>query len=110
MQKQIEELDKKLNRLEERFIEEEITKEIYLKYSEKAKEERREIEWQIAKVKTGCSNQENAIECALNFASTFKPLWNLGDYWDRQKLQFMLFPEGIFYDKKKGRCSNRMSK
>jgi hypothetical protein len=36
MQKQIDELHKKLARLEERFIEEEITKEMYLKYAEKA--------------------------------------------------------------------------
>ena len=101
MQKQLEELDRKLNRLEERFIEEEITKEMYLKYSEKTKEEKREIEKQIAKSKNGCSNLENVIECALDFASKFKPLWDLGDYYDKQKLQFMLFPEGIFYDKKK---------
>jgi DNA-binding FrmR family transcriptional regulator len=43
MQKQLAEIDKKLNRLEESFIEEEITKEICLKYTEKAKEERREL-------------------------------------------------------------------
>ena len=35
MQKQLDEMDKKLNRLEERFIEEEITKEMYLKYTRK---------------------------------------------------------------------------
>jgi hypothetical protein len=51
MQKQLAEIDKKLNRLEESFIEEEITKEICLKYTEKAKEERREIERQIARPK-----------------------------------------------------------
>ncbi len=101
MQKQIVELDKKLGRLEERFIEEEITKEMYLKYTEKAKEERREIERQIAKSKNGCSNLENVVESALDFASKFKLLWDLGDYYDKQKLQFMLFPEGIYYDKKK---------
>ncbi|GAA4746388.1 recombinase family protein [Flavisolibacter ginsenosidimutans] len=101
MEKQVEELGRKLNRLEERFIEEELTKEMYLKYSEKAKEERREIERQLAKSKNGCSNLENVIESALDFASKFKPLWDLSDYWDKQKLQFMLFPEGIYYDKKK---------
>ncbi|MDB5206136.1 MAG: recombinase family protein [Flavisolibacter sp.] len=53
MQKQLAEIDKKLNRLEESFIEEEITKEICLKYTEKAKEERREIERQIARAKMG---------------------------------------------------------
>jgi site-specific DNA recombinase len=100
MQKQLEELNKKLNRLEERFIEEEITKEMYLKYSEKTKEEKREIEMELAKSNNRCSNLENIVDGALEFATKFKPLWDLGDYWQKQKLQYMLFPDGIYYDKK----------
>ena len=100
MQKQLEELNKKLNRLEERFIDEEITKEMYLKYSEKTKEEKKEIEKEVAKSNNGCSNLENIVDGAIEFATKFKPLWDLGDYWQKQKLQFMLFPDGIFYDKK----------
>ncbi|MBD0332288.1 MAG: hypothetical protein ICV66_06495 [Chitinophagaceae bacterium] len=37
-------LDKKLNQLEDRFIEEKVTKEVFLKYSEKGKAERLQIE------------------------------------------------------------------
>ena len=101
MQKQLLELEKKLNRLEERFIEEEITKEMFLKYAEKTKAEKLQIEKEIAGAKNKCSNLDKLIEAATEFASKLKPLWDLGDYYERQKLQYMLFPEGIFYDKKK---------
>ena len=101
MKAQVLELDKKLSRLEERFIEEEITKEMFLKYTEKARAEKLEIEREIEKSKNKCSNLEKIIEAATAFASKFRSVWTLSDYYRRQKLQFMLFPEGIFYDKKK---------
>jgi DNA invertase Pin-like site-specific DNA recombinase len=103
MKAQVLGLDKKINRLEERFIEEEITKEMFLKYTEKAKVEKIEIEREIEKSKDKCSNLEKIIEAATTFASKFRSVWALSDYYKRQKLQFMLFPEGIFYDKKKDR-------
>lgn len=101
MQMQIQELNKKLNRLEERFIEEEITKEMFLKYAQKAKDERLQIEQEIQRSKGKCSNLEKLIEAACGFASKLKPPWVLGEYQEKQKLQFMLFPDGIYYDKKK---------
>ena len=74
---------------------------MFLKYSEKTKAEKLQIEKEIAGAKNKCSNLDKLIEAATEFASKLKHLWDLGDYYVRQKLQFMLFPEGIFYDKKK---------
>ena len=82
MQKQLDELNKKLNRWEERFINEKITKEMCLKYSEKTKEEKKESEKEVAKSKNGCSNPENIIDGAIEFAINFKPMghgWSLGE-------------------------------
>ncbi len=101
MQNQLTELDKKLNRLEERFIEEDITKEMFFKYQEKNKQEKLEIEKQIAKSGNRCSNLENILDAAIGFVTKFKSLWDCSDYIGRQRLQFMIFPEGVFYDKKK---------
>src|SRR5689334_11767260 len=74
---------------------------MFLKHTEKAKAEKLEIEKEIEKSNDKCSNLEKIIEAATTFASKFRTVWTLSDYYKRQKLQFMLFPEGIFYDKKK---------
>jgi hypothetical protein len=68
MKAQVLELNKKLNRLEERFIEEEITKDMFLKYTQKAKGEKLGIEQEIEKSKNKCSNLQNIIETATTFA------------------------------------------
>jgi site-specific DNA recombinase len=31
-------------------------------------------------------------------------MWSLGDFAIRQRLQFLIFPEGIFYNKKNDEC------
>jgi site-specific DNA recombinase len=100
MYKQVSELNKKLARLEERFIEEEISKEMFTKYQEKYIAERVELERQMAKSGNGSSNLEKTVEHALDFSSKLSTLWDSSDYTSKQKLQFLLFPEGIYYDKK----------
>lgn len=56
---QIQDIDKKLDRLEERLIEEEINKQMFDKYSSKYLEEKKAIEKQLASFGNQVSNLEN---------------------------------------------------
>lgn len=104
MQSQIADLNKKLERLEERYVMEEITKEMYDKYYQKFLSERRDIEAQIAKRSGRVSNLEECIETFFRVCSKLATAWHLADYNDKQSLQFMIFPDGLMYDKKNDRC------
>ncbi len=101
---QMDECEKKIQRLEERYINEEIDRDLFLRYKEKFVTERREIEVNLQKTDNKVSNLENIIEKALHFGTKLKPLWNSGGYAQKQKLQNLVFPEGLLYNRKKDEC------
>ena len=103
IQKQSE-LQKKIERLEERFIEEEITAELYNKYTEKYKEEVSDIDTELAKASRQVSNLEQCVSLAVDFAINMPKKWVLADYGTMQRIQKMLFPSGIFYNKETDKC------
>jgi site-specific DNA recombinase len=102
--KQYEELKKKINRLEERYIEEEINGELYNKFFAKYSDERKEIEDNLKKLPQGVSNLDECIQTGFDFLSKAQEMWKLGDYNCKQAVQYLLFPEGIRYSKKNDGC------
>jgi site-specific DNA recombinase len=98
------EIKKKVVRLEERFIEEEINAELYNKYVAKYTDELKEIEPQLLKASNKVSNLEECIETAINFACNLPSRWLSADYYTKQRLQFLVFPEGISYDRENDKC------
>ncbi len=62
-------LKQKIERLEERFIEEEITPELYNKYAEKFMSEKTEIERSLMKAAPKVSNLEECVQLAVDFAT-----------------------------------------
>ncbi len=102
--KQLAEAEKKIQRLEERFINEEIERELFIRYKEKYVAEKLEIEASVAKTGDRVSNLEKLVEKTINYATKLKPLWDLGDYKEKQKLQFLVFPEGMLYNRKNDAC------
>ena len=103
-EKQLEELENKLNRLEERYILEEITAEMYKKYKEKFIKEKAEIEAVLLKSGKGVSNLEKCVEVILSASENISNFWDSADYTSKQRVQFTLFPEGIRYNKKLDKC------
>jgi len=61
------------------------------------KQERKEIEEELAKPAKGVSNPEKCIDFAISFSMKLATVWSSANYHDRQRLQFLVFPEGIFY-------------
>lgn len=97
-------INQKLERIEERFILDEISREMHDKYRAKFVEERQEKERELAKVGTRVSNLGECIEVAFRVIPKLAPEWHSADYCVRQEIQFLLFPEGMCYDKKKDQC------
>jgi site-specific DNA recombinase len=97
---QLKEIRKKLERLEERFVNEEISREIFEKFHKKLKTEKLEIETNLHKPENRSSNPEKAIEVAIHLASKLNTLWDCSDYLQKQKLQNLVFPEGLQYHRK----------
>ena len=104
------EIAKKMERLEERYIEEELTKDLYIKYFEKYKEEKNEIDKSLNQPENEVSNLELCIEKAISISSNLASTWSSANYSTKQKIQFLLFPEGIRYNKKNNICrTNRIN-
>ncbi|MCD6011787.1 MAG: resolvase domain protein [Flavipsychrobacter sp.] len=104
IEKQLSESDRKLERLEERYVLEEITREMYDKFHAKFVEERGKIENERSKFGKGVSNLELYIDTAFKASSKLATAWASADYNDKQALQFLVFPEGIYYNRKKDEC------
>lgn len=100
----IADLSKHLDRLEERFILEEITRELYQKYKAKFEKEKDEIELQISKNKIEMSKLDDYINYSLNLSLNLRKMWQQGDYTQRQELQNTFFPKGITYNRQKDEC------
>lgn len=62
--------------------------------------EKVELDTQVSKNRNGSSNLEKIIHNALHFSSKLNTLWDSSNYTGKQKLQFLLLPEGICYHKK----------
>ncbi len=100
LNKKVAEAGKKIERLEERFILEEIDREMFAKYKEKFLSEKRELEIELAKGGSTISNLKGCVKTCFEYASKLVPLWDSGDYGEMQRLQYMVYPDGIAYDRK----------
>lgn len=104
LKRQIVELEKKIDRLEERMVSEEIPFDIYQKHAEKFKAEKTELERDLLKTDKGVSNLGKCIDMIIACASKPASAWKLMPYKEKMLFQFMLFPDGISYNKQKDRC------
>ena len=94
-------IDRKQERLEDRFIEEEIEKPMFLKHREKYRARIREIDAEIEKAGEILSNRDEIINYATEIAANLGLLWDSGSFKLCQSVQGMVFPEGMTYDKEK---------
>ncbi len=101
---QLAEIDKKLERLEERFILEEISAEMFRKYKDRFNAEKAEIEKLLMKSGRKMSNLEECVNVLLNSAENISEYWGSADYVTKQRVQFWISSEGLLYDKKTNQC------
>ncbi len=101
---QLNTLKTKLDRLEERFVLEEINKEMFEKFESKFLLEIDQLNEQKIKMEKNVSNIEFYIHSAIQFGSKLDTVWHSSNYIDRQKIQFLLFPDGLFYNRRNDEC------
>ena len=104
LKKKKEELNQKIERLEERFVLEEITAELYHKYLPKLQEEQIKIDTELEQTKKGLSKQEEMVDKIVELAQNLPKLWEQSNYYNKQKLQYLVFPKGMEYDRKNDVC------
>lgn len=98
--KQLTEINTKIENLEERFVSAEIPKELYDKFNKKYQDEKGQIEQKLSNQQFESSNLEKIIEKGLKISENLSQLWLSGDFDAKQKLQRLVFPDGIVYNKK----------
>jgi site-specific DNA recombinase len=96
----VRELEDKIERLEERFINEEIKADLYEKFSAKFRKEREELDAFVNLTLYSNSNLEKYLSRSLDFLVELPSLWASSGYKEKQELQQTIFPEGIFFSKK----------
>lgn len=100
LKQQLADVSAKLDKVEERFVLGEIERELYERIGGKLKQERRKIEDESEAAQKKLSNPVDFVTRSLNLCSNLSDFWVSGDFNDKIKLQEILFPEGIHYDKK----------
>ena len=98
--KRISELKSQIDTLEERYALGKIEKEPFKKFTAKYKEEITILYAELDENKNLSSNITIAIEKGLQIAENISQLWITSDYNYKQQLQFLVFPDGMAYDKK----------
>jgi len=71
----------------------------YYKYVAKYNEEKEAIEEQLTKGALPVSNLDECIDVAIDFAVNMPKRWVSAGYHIKQRLQFLLFPEEISYNR-----------
>ena len=99
LKRNLTECKKKIETIEERFALGEIEQSIYAKFKHKYQEEQDEIEQKIGAFGFSSSNLEKALKKITKYSSKLSNIWDSTDLVNKVKLQYLLFPEGMGYDK-----------
>jgi site-specific DNA recombinase len=101
MEKRLKEINGKLDRMKERYVvHEEISRADYEEFSEKLRSEKQEILRELEQVQQKSSNLMKDIEECVQICRNLAVMWEKGDYRDKQRVQKIAFPEGMYYSKK----------
>ena len=105
-------LEISIRKLEEETIEEryaigEIDNKIYKKFKTKYEAEEKKLESNLFSSTVSSSNLQIAIDKALKMSSNLSEFWASGDLPQKKKIQSLVFPSGIGYDKLKGKVQTK---
>lgn len=102
LEKRITELDKKLQRLRERYVvEEAVSREDYEEFSKKLREEKADLEKDLSQIRKDSSNLIDRVDEVVRVSSILAEIWTNGGYRDKQRVQKMAFPDGMKFSPEK---------
>jgi hypothetical protein len=96
------EVIQRIEAIEERFVIGEINRELYTKFLTKFTTERDDIQKEISKSSISSSNLEKCVKFVVNACRNPLKTWESSGIGERMRMQNLLFPEGIIYDREKG--------
>lgn len=102
LSKQLTECNNKINDINVKYGLGDINTEVYNATIGALKDKRTSIEVELEKAKENLSNLDKFIDNVLSTCSKLKTWWCNGTFQTRQKIQDLVFPEGISYDKEYG--------
>ena len=103
LKEQLAEINTKLNNIEEQYYAlNEMDSTTFQKFHTRYVEEKNAATKELGKSSQIISNHELAIEKALNISSNLNTMWELGDIKKKERLQKLVFPDGIYYTREKG--------
>ena len=99
----LKEIEGKIEKLQERFVFEQINQDLYDKFYGKLRKEKDDLASEIHNIKTESSNLDFYLNESLDLFSNINKIWRSCNYRAKQKLQETLFPTGISYSRSKDR-------
>lgn len=102
MRKRQTELEQKVKDVKVRYGLGKITEDVYTATIDTLNGELADVALELQKCSPDLSNFEMEVENIVAMCCRLGELWGNGDFYFRQKLQKMVYPDGIFFDKKKG--------
>ncbi len=100
----ISEINAKLDKLDDRLLDGELPREVYDKGRERFTAEISELEGKLGQQGMDVSKSAVLIDKALEMAANLPFLWASAGYYEKQRLQKLVFPDGIRYNKEKDVC------
>lgn len=98
IKKKIAEKKALLEKIEHKFITDQISDDIYQKHSEKIRTEIAALPKEMDMSHIDGSNLELAISKCLAVAQNLRQAWVSAEYEQKKRLQKLVFPEGILYN------------
>lgn len=99
----LSDVTKKLDSLEEKYyVNGEMSRETFEKFYFRYKAEHAEISKGLASCVMGISNLSETVVKAIDLSRRLALEWASSDVKEKEKLQKLVFPEGIIYEKEKG--------
>ena len=102
LKKKIAEKQSLLEKAELKYISDQITEDIYNKHAQQIRSEIGELSKGIDSASMSSSNIEKVVQNCLAISQNISQAWISADYEKKQRLQKMVFPEGIMYNKQNG--------
>lgn len=102
LRKRQTELKQKVNDVKVRYGLGKISEDVYTATIESLNYDLANVTLELQDCSRDLSNLESKVGDIVTMCCKLGELWGDGDFYFRQKLQKLVYPEGIFFDKKKG--------
>jgi site-specific DNA recombinase len=99
LKKRVTEIENQVEALEERYVKGVLEKRLFDKYATKYSEDIGLLKLEMEKTSFDSSNLEKIVEKGVSIAENISRMWVSADFRQKQKLQYLVFPKGILYNK-----------